>query len=353
MARAAHRAPRRLPRRAPTESRKFLQMKAVRCHAFGPTEALVVEELPALHPQAGEVLIEVGAAAVNFPDLLIIEGKYQMKPELPFTPGTEIAGTVSSIGEGVTGVKVGTRVVAFVGIGGFAEQAICPADRVIPIPPGIDTETAASFMMAYGTSHHAVVDRGGLKAGETMLVLGAAGGVGLAAVEIGKAVGARVIAAASSDAKLEVCKAHGADVLINYAAQDLRAAAKQATGGKGPDVIYDPVGGGYTEPALRAIARRGRYLIIGFANGAIPSIALNLPLLKEASLIGVYWGEFAKDEPEANRAAMEQLIGWLREGKLKPLISARYPLSQVPQALHALASRMATGKVVIVPSLPD
>lgn len=328
-------------------------MKAVRCHAWGPPAGLVVEELPALHPQAGEVLIEIDAASVNFPDLLLIEGKYQMKPELPFTPGTEIAGTVSALGEGVAGVKVGARVIAFVGTGGFAEQAVAPANRLIPIPPGIDAEVAAAFMMVYGTSHHAVVDRGQLKAGETMLVLGAAGGVGLAAVEIGKAVGARVIAAASSDAKLAVCKAHGADELINYTTQDLRAAIKAATGGKGPDVIYDPVGGGYTEPAMRAIARRGRYLVIGFANGEIPRIALNVPLLKEASIIGVYWGEFAAHEPEANRAAMAQLIGWLREGRLKPLISARYPLSQVPAALNALASRSATGKIVIVPALPD
>ncbi len=328
-------------------------MKAVRCHAWGPPESLVVEELPALHPQAGEVLIEVDAASVNYPDVLLIQGKYQLRPELPFTPGTEIAGTVSALGEGVTSVKVGAKVIAFVGLGGFAEQAVAPAGKLIPIPPGIAAEVAAAFTMAYGTSHHAVVDRGQLKAGETMLVLGAAGGVGLAAVEIGKAVGARVIAAASSDAKLAVCKAHGADVLINYATQDLRAALKEATGGKGPGVIYDPVGGGYTEPALRSIARRGRYLVIGFANGEIPKIALNLPLLKEASLVGVFWGEFARHEPQANLAAMAQLVGWLREGKLRPLISARYPLSQAPQALGALASRSATGKVVILPSLPD
>jgi len=328
-------------------------MKAVRCHAFGPPESLVVEELPALHPQAGEVLLDVNAAAVNYPDVLIIQGKYQMKPELPFTPGTEIAGRVSALGEGVTNLKVGDRVIAFVGLGGFAEQAIAAAQRVIPLPPGIDDEIAASFTMAYGTSYHALVDRGQLKAGETVLVLGAAGGVGLAAVEIAKAAGARVIAAASSDAKLDVCKAHGADALINYETQDLRAALKDANGGKPVDVVYDPVGGSYTEPALRSIARRGRYLVIGFANGEIPRIALNLPLLKEASLVGVFWGEFARHEPKANAAAMAKLIEWLREGRLAPLVSARYPLSQVPQALNALASRRATGKIVVVPSLPD
>lgn len=328
-------------------------MKAVRCHAFGPPESLVVEELPALHPQAGEVLLDVNAAAVNYPDVLIVQGKYQMKPELPFTPGTEIAGTVRALGEGVTNARVGDRVIAFVGLGGFAEQALAKAHTLIGLPPGIDDEVAASFTMAYGTSYHALVDRGALKAGETVLVLGAAGGVGLAAVEIAKAAGARVIAAASSDDKLAVCKAHGADALINYSTQDLRAALKDANGGKPVDVVYDPVGGGYTEPALRSIARRGRYLVIGFANGEIPKIPLNLPLLKEASIVGVFWGEFARHEPKANAAAMATLLGWMREGRLKPLISARYPLSQVPRALNALASRSATGKIVVVPSLPD
>lgn len=328
-------------------------MKAVRCHAFGPPESLVVEELPALHPQAGEVLLDVNAAAVNYPDVLIVQGKYQMKPELPFTPGTEIAGTVRALGEGVTNARVGDRVIAFVGLGGFAEQALAKAHTLIALPPGIDDEVAASFTMAYGTSYHALVDRGALKAGETVLVLGAAGGVGLAAVEIAKAAGARVIAAASSDDKLDVCKAHGADALINYSTQDLRAALKDANGGKPVDVVYDPVGGGYTEPALRSIARRGRYLVIGFANGEIPKIPLNLPLLKEASIVGVFWGEFARHEPKANAAAMATLLGWMREGRLKPLISARYPLSQVPRALNALASRSATGKIVVVPSLPD
>ncbi|MCG3190235.1 MAG: Phthiocerol/phenolphthiocerol synthesis polyketide synthase type I PpsC [Burkholderiaceae bacterium] len=327
-------------------------MRAVRCHAWGPCDALVVEELPALRPQAGEVLIEVDAASVNFTDLLFIEGKYQTKPALPFTPGSEVAGTVGALGQGVTNVRVGTRVAAFVDLGGFAEQAVCPAEKLIPIPPDVDAEVAAVFTMAYSTAYHAVVERGRLQAGETLLVLGAAGGVGLAAVEIGKAVGARVIATASSDAKLAVCKAHGADALIDYAKQDLRAAIKQATGGKGPDMIFDPVGGDCTEPALRSLARRGRYLVIGFASGQIPKIALNLPLLKEASVIGVYWGEFAGPELQPNMAAMARLLGWLCEGKLKPLISARYPLSQVPKALAALASRSATGKIVVVPSLP-
>ena len=326
-------------------------MKAVRCNAWGLPETLVVEDLPSPVPKVGEVLLDIKAASVNFPDVLMIQKKYQVQPELPFTPGSEVAGTVRALGEGVTNVKVGDRVIAFVGLGGFAEQVAAEAKGLIPIPPGISDEVAASFTLVYGTSHHAVIDRGELKAGQTMLVLGAAGGVGLAAVEIGKAIGARVIAAASSDEKLAVCKAHGADVLVNYTTQDLRAAIKDATGGKGPDVIYDPVGGVYAEPAFRSIGWRGRYLVIGFANGEIPKLPFNLALLKGASIVGVFWGDFARREPQANAAAMMQMIGWIREGKLNPLISARYPLAKVADAFNALGSRAATGKVVIVPSL--
>lgn len=326
-------------------------MKAVVCKQWGPPESLVVEELPSPHPKAGEVLIQVGAASVNYPDVLIIQKKYQVQPELPFTPGSEAAGVVLALGEGVTNVKVGDRVIAFVGTGAFAEQLIAPATSLIPIPAGLSDEVAASFTLVYGTSHHAVVDRAALKAGETMLVLGAAGGVGLAAVEIGKALGARVIAAASSDDKLAVCQDHGADVLINYATQDLRAALKEATGGKGPDVIYDPVGGVYAEPAFRSIGWRGRYLVIGFANGEIPRLPWNLALLKGASIVGVFWGDFARREPKANMAAMRQMMGWMAEGKIRPRVSARYPLHDVPAALNALASRQATGKVVIVPTI--
>ena len=326
-------------------------MKAVRCNAWGPPDSLVVEDIAAPVPQAGEVLIDVRAASVNFPDVLIIQKKYQIQPELPFTPGTEIAGTVRALGAGVANVAVGDRVIAFVGLGGFAEQVVAKADALIPIPPGIDDDVAASFTMAYGTSHHAVVDRGELKAGQTMLVLGAAGGVGLAAVEIGKAIGARVIAAASSEEKLAVCRERGADATINYATEDLREAIKAATGGKGPDVIYDPVGGVYAEPAFRSIAWRGRYLVVGFANGEIPRLPFNLALLKGASIVGVFWGSFARLEPEANAAAMRQMIGWMREGKLRPLISARYSLAQVPEALKALESRSAAGKIVVVPGL--
>jgi NADPH2:quinone reductase len=291
----------------------------------------------------------VEAAGVNFPDVLIIQNKYQFKPELPFTPGGELAGTITAVGAGVERYRVGDRVIAFVGQGAFAQQIAVPVKSLMPMAPGMDFDTAAAITLTYGTSHHAVVDRAQLKAGETMLVLGAAGGVGLAAIEIGKALGARVIAAASSDEKLEICRQHGADALINYSTADLREAIKAATDGKGPDVIYDPVGGVYAEPAFRSIAWRGRYLVIGFANGDIPKLPLNLPLLKGASIVGVFWGEFVRREPKGNAAAMSQLMGWLAEGKIRPHISGRYALADTPQALNDMAARKVTGKVVIQP----
>jgi NADPH:quinone reductase len=324
-------------------------MRAIRCNRHGPPETLVVETLPDLRPRAGEVVIDVKAASVNFPDVLIIENKYQLKPALPFTPGAEVAGVVREAGEGVTHLRPGMRVVAFTQVGGFAEQALAPADACVPLPEDADFAVAAAFTLAYGTSHHAVVDRAALKAGETMLVLGAAGGVGLAAVQIGKALGARVIAAASSDAKLAVCTEHGADATIQYEREDLRARIAALTDGRGPDVIYDPVGGGYAEPAFRSIGWRGRYLVVGFANGEIPKLPLNLVLLKGASVVGVFWGEFTKREPQRNAAAFEQMVGWLREGKLRPHISARYPLEDTPRALNDMAARRVTGKIVITP----
>lgn len=324
-------------------------MKAIMCKAWGLPDTLVMEELPDTVPDAGQVSIEVQAAGVNFPDVLIIQNKYQSKPALPFTPGSELAGMVRAVGAGVTHLKVGDRVIAFVGNGAFAQQAIVPADAVMPMPAGMDFDIAAAITLTYGTSHHAVVDRAQLKAGETMLVLGAAGGVGLAAIEIGKALGARVIAAASTDEKLAVCTAHGADATINYSTQDLREAIKAATDGKGPDVIYDPVGGIYAEPAFRSIGWRGRYLVVGFANGEIPKLPANLMLLKGASLVGVFWGEFARREPKANQAAMLELMQWLAQGKIKPHISARYALADTPQALNDMAARKVTGKVVIQP----
>jgi NADPH:quinone reductase len=324
-------------------------MKAIVCKNWGLPDTLTVEDLPDPVPAAGQVSIEVQAAGVNFPDVLIIQNKYQFKPELPFTPGSELAGVVRAVGEGVSHLKVGDRVIAFIGNGAFAQQVVAPAAVVMPMPPGMDFDTAAAITLTYGTSHHAVVDRAQLKAGETMLVLGAAGGVGLAAIEIGKALGARVIAAASTDEKLAVCTAHGADATINYSNEDLREAIKAATGGRGPDVIYDPVGGVYAEPAFRSIGWRGRYLVVGFANGEIPKLPLNLTLLKGASLVGVFWGDFARREPKANLAAMQELMGWLASGKIKPHISGRYALAETPQALNDMAARKVTGKVVIQP----
>lgn len=324
-------------------------MKAIRCKTWGPPDTLVVEDLPDVSAGPGQVAIDVMAAGVNFPDVLIIQNKYQVKPELPFTPGSELAGVVRAVGEGVTHLKPGDKVLAFVSQGAFAQQIAVPAAMAVPMPPGLDFDTAAAVTLTYGTSHHAVVDRAQLKAAETMLVLGAAGGVGLAAIEIGKALGARVIAAASSDEKLAVCKQHGADAVINYSTTDLRDAIKAATDGKGPDVIYDPVGGVYAEPAFRSIAWRGRYLVIGFANGEIPKLPLNLPLLKGASIVGVFWGEFARREPKANQAAMRELMGWMAEGKIRPHISGRYALADTARALNDMAARKVTGKVVIQP----
>ncbi|EGF33380.1 NADPH:quinone oxidoreductase family protein [Actimicrobium sp. CCC2.4] len=324
-------------------------MKAIVCNAWGLPDTLVIEELPDAVPGPGEIAIEIRAAGVNFPDVLIIQNKYQFKPALPFTPGSELAGVVLAVGEGVTRYKAGDSVIAFSAQGAFAQQIVVAANAVMPMPAGMDFDIAAAITLTYGTSHHAVVDRAQLKAGETMLVLGAAGGVGLAAIEIGKALGARVIAAASSDEKLAVCREHGADLTINYSTEDLRGAIKAATDGKGPDVIYDPVGGIYAEPAFRSIGWRGRYLVVGFANGEIPALPLNLMLLKGASLVGVFWGEFAKREPKANQAAMQQLMGWLADGTIKPRISGRYALAETAQALNDMAARKVMGKVVIKP----
>ncbi len=324
-------------------------MKAVVCKAWGLPETLVVEDLPERSAAAGEVMIDVMAAGVNFPDVLIIQNKYQFKPELPFTPGNELAGVVRAVGEGVDHLKVGDRVFAYVAHGAFAQQASVPANTVLKMSDELDFDTAAALTLTYGTSHHAVVDRAQLKAGETMLVLGAAGGVGLAAIEIGKAIGAKVIAAASTDEKLAICRQHGADDCINYSTEDLREGIKRTTGGKGPDVIYDPVGGSYTEPAFRSIAWRGRYLVIGFANGEIPKLPLNLPLLKGASVVGVFWGDFARREPAHHVTAMNELMQWHSEGRIRPHISATYALADVPQALNDMASRKVTGKIVIRP----
>lgn len=299
-------------------------------------------------PKPGEVVVKIHSAGVNFPDVLIIQKKYQVQPELPFIPGAEIAGQVSAVGEGVTALAVGDRVAALCSVGGFAEEIAIDAAKCMKIPGDLSYDVAAGFMLAYGTSWHAVRDRAALQPGETMLVLGAAGGVGLAAVEIGKAIGAKVVAAASSDEKCAICREHGADEVINYASEDLREAIKR-TCGRGPDVIYDPVGGKYTEAAFRSIGWRGRHMIIGFADGTIPALPLNLALLKGASLMGVFWGDFARREPQNHMKGIAEMIGWMGQGKIKPLISKTYRLDEAPQALLDMAARKVTGKIVIRP----
>ncbi len=323
-------------------------MRAVVCEAWGGPELLRVLEVPDPTPGPGQVTVRVAAAGVNFPDVLIIQKKYQVQPALPFTPGAEIAGTVLAVGEGVTHLQPGDRVAALCTTGGFAEQIAVEAAKCMKLPPGLSEEIAAAFVLAYGTSWHAVRDRAALLPAETMLVLGAAGGVGLAAVEIGKAIGARVVAAASTDEKCALAKAHGADETINYATEELRAGIKR-TCGAGPDVIYDPVGGKYSEPAFRSIGWRGRHLVIGFADGTIPAIPLNLTLLKGASLVGVFWGDFARREPAHHEKGIVEMLGWMKQGKIKPLISKTYKLDEVRAALEDMAARKVTGKIVVTP----
>lgn len=324
-------------------------MRALLCKQFGPPGSLTVEEVATPEIAPGQVLIDVHAAAVNFPDSLIIENKYQFKPDLPFSPGGELSGTIAAVGAEVECFDEGDEVIAFSGYGAFAEQIAVDAARVIARPAGIDHVTASRFVMTYGTSYHALADRAALRAGETLLVLGAAGGVGLAAIEIGKALGAHVIAAASSEDKLAVCREHGADETLNYVEHDLKAAIKERTDGRGVDVIYDPVGGAMTEAALRGCAWRGRLLVVGFASGDIPKPPLNLALLKGASVVGVFWGSFVAREPDQNRKQLEALFRMLGDGQLRPHISAVYGLEQGGEAIGALASRQSIGKIVIKP----
>lgn len=324
-------------------------MRSLLCKSYGPPEELILEELPSPHPGKGQVLIEVKACGLNFPDTLIIQGLYQFKPPFPFAPGSDIAGVVRAVGEGVKQYRPGDEVIAMIGWGGLAEEVVAPAAQVFPKPPAMDFRTAAAFLMVYSTSYHALKDRAGLREGETLLVLGAAGGVGLAAVELGKLMGARVIAAASSEEKLDLCRKYGADDVINYQREDLKARAKELTGGRGVDVIYDPVGGHYSEAALRAIAWEGRHLVVGFAAGEIPGIPLNLPLLKGCQINGVFWGSFAQREPGRNMANTMQLLQWYGEGKLRPHIDRVYTLAEAPEALRAIMDRKVKGKVVVEP----
>jgi NADPH2:quinone reductase len=324
-------------------------MRAVVCKELGPVENLVFESnWPDPVPGKGEVVVDVKSGSVNFPDVLMIQGKYQFSAEPPFVPGSELAGVISAVGEGVSGYAVGDRVIARSGTGAFGEKAKAKVEQLTKVPEGVDFDTAATFMVTYGTTHHALIDRAQLKPGETLLVLGAAGGVGMAAVELGKMLGAKVIAAASTDEKLAVCREHGADATINYSTEDLRKKLAELTGGKGPDVIYDPVGGSFAEPAFRSIAWRGRYLVIGFANGEIPKLPLNLALLKGASIVGVFYGSFAQREPVEGQKVIDELMDWVRTGKIKPLVSARYKLEDTVQALQDMSSRKVTGKIVIV-----
>ena len=323
-------------------------MKAVLCKTLGPAGNLVLEEVASPLPKNNEILLDVQAAGVNFPDTLIIEGKYQFQPPLPFSPGGEAAGVVAAVGEKAGAFKVGDRVMALTGWGAFAEQVAVPFYNVLPIPASMDFTTAAAFGMTYGTSMHALRQRGQLQAGETLLVLGASGGVGLAAVEIGKAMGARVIAAASSADKLAVAKAAGADELIDYSQASLREEIKRLTNGQGVDVIYDPVGGELFEQAVHGLAWNGRLLVVGFASGTIPQLAANLVLLKGAAVLGVFWGAFAQRQPQDNAANFQQLFAWHAQGKLKPLVSQTYPLAEAGAAIEKLGQRQAVGKLVVL-----
>ncbi len=323
-------------------------MHAWLCNNPVGIDALTWTELPTPQPGAGEVLVKIHAASLNFPDLLIVQNKYQIKPALPFVPGSEYAGVVEAVGQGVSHLKIGQTVACLSGTGGFATHTLAPAALCMPLPPGFPLVDAAAFIMIYATSHHALLDRAQLKAGETVLVLGAAGGVGTSAIQIAKACGARVIAAASSADKCALCISIGADASINYSSENLREAVKTLTNGKGPDVIYDPVGGDYSEPAFRSIAWRGRYLVVGFAAGPIPSLPLNLALLKGASIVGVFWGDFAKREARANAAMMSELAQWYGQGKIKPVIDRTLPMAELKAAFAHMGSRGVKGKLVMV-----
>lgn len=322
-------------------------MKAALCKSLDGPAGVVVEEIADPEAGPGEAVVRVHAAALNFFDTLITRGKYQTRPPLPFSPGGEIAGVVESLGAGVAGVSVGDRVAAAVGYGGAREKVVVPAESLIPVPPGVSDEIASAVSVTFGTAIHGLKDRGHVAPGETVAVLGASGGAGQAAIEIAKLLRARVIAAASSDDKLEICKAAGADEVVNYDATDLKDALKSLTGGRGVDVVYDCVGGKYAEPAIRALAWQGRFLVVGFAAGEIPRIPLNLLMLKGAAAIGVFWGEAVRRDPGRHRANMIEVLGWIADGKLVPRIQATYPLAAIRDAIGVLDRREAAGKIVL------
>lgn len=322
-------------------------MRAIVCEEYGSAESLKImeRELPAL--KSGEVRIDVRAAGINFPDALVIAGKYQVKPPLPFVPGGECAGVISAVGEDVKDFKVGDRVIAMPGIAAFAEQVHVDQKLLVPMPEKLSFEQAAGFCITYATSYYALKQRASLRKGESLVVLGAAGGVGVTAIQLGKAMGARVIACASTAEKLEFCRKVGADELINYTEEDLKERIKALTGGKGADVIYDPVGGDFTEAAYRSIAWSGRYLVIGFASGDIPKLPMNLPLLKAGDIMGIFWGSWAQRAPDANLRNFAELLQMVEEGKLNPLATEVYPFEEFAQAFAAITGRRARGKVIL------
>jgi NADPH2:quinone reductase len=322
-------------------------MRAVVLRSYGPPSQLGVEEVPAPQLKPGHVRLRVHAVGFGFPDALMVAGKYQVKPEVPFTPGSEVAGVVTEVASDVTNVKVGARVLATAGQGGLAEQCIANAATLIPLPDSMSMSAAAGFLVNYGTTYHALVQRANLKAGETLLVLGAAGGVGLTAIEIGKALGAKVIAAASTDEKLALAKQHGADAVFNYTSDQIKAKVMEFTGDKGIDVADDPVGADYAEQVVRSMGWNGRYLVIGFAGGKIPAIPLNLPLLKGCSLVGVFWGAHTRREPDVHAQNLKDLFRLFNEGKIKPHVTELKGLERFTEALEVLNGRKATGKVVI------
>jgi len=327
--------------------RGAIPMKAVVCKSYGPPENLTLEEVADPQPVRGQVRIDVYAAGLNFPDTLQIAGKYQFQPPFPFTPGSELSGIVTEVAMSVTGVKPGDRVMALTGIGAMAERAVADASSVEVIPDSMDFNTAAALGLAYGTSYHALKQRAWLQPGENLLVLGASGGVGLAAVEIGKAFGARVIAGASTDQKLEIAKRHGADVLVNYSQGSLKDKVKELTDGNGADVIFDPVGGDLFDQSTRCVNWKGRILVIGFASGTIPKFPINLALLKGCQIVGVFWGAFREREPQLYQENCQALFDLFRQGKIKPLISQAFPLERYADALNVFVNRQAVGKIVL------
>ena len=324
-------------------------MKALLCTRLGTPDDLELSDIPEPAPGAGEAVVRVKAASLNFFDTLIIAGKYQYKPTPPFSPAAEFAGTIESVGDGASAFKPGDRVIGYMTYGAAREKVAISTDRLIKMPDGLDFDRAAGVCITYGTTYHALKDRGAIKASETLAVLGASGGVGLAAIELGKLMGARVIACASSDEKIAFARKHGADEGINYASEDLKDALRRLTDGRGANVIYDPVGGPYSEPALRSIAWEGRFLVVGFAAGDIPKLPLNLVLLKGCSVVGVFWGSFIERDPQRHRANTAQLLEWCAQGKLSSHVHAVYPLAEAPKALKAIAARQVMGKVILRP----